>query len=124
MNSQTFQKYCDSDQSTDMPVAFGVLRSAHTVGMSLGAGVRIPMTKAFGIRDEFKSSLTPSTGSTIVSPGVVFHYPNGIHISVPFSGGCASFAVGYAQGSGAPLKADSFLGITFGVYYRFFNHHL
>ena len=79
-------------------VAFGVSKRAHTVGFSLGAGVRIPLWNGLGVRAEGFTQITPPADSTYFN--------------------------GYFPLPGPRLKTETFVGLNLVIYYRHLNRHL
>jgi hypothetical protein len=120
MTSAAFQATCGCNPASYGPVTFTILRTSQNAELSLGTGLRIPLSAGFGFRTELKALVTPTTGSNISSPGVVLLNPQGN----PILFGQTPARVGYVSGAGARMKADVFLGITVGVYYRLVDRHL
>lgn len=102
-----------------IPVPF-LLRS-HTLGISLGGGVRIPLLKGLGIRAEVRTRWTKGSDSTYINPAVPVRDGNGNPIVLP--GGFA-YRIASRSTPGPALKAETFFSATFGVYYRLFNTHV
>jgi hypothetical protein len=92
-----------------------------TVGLSFGGGVRVPLAKGFGIRGELRARWNHGSGSSYSSPVVPIRDANGNPIVL--SSGFA-YRVGLTSSVGPRLKSDTFLGMTFGIYYRIFNRHV
>jgi opacity protein-like surface antigen len=98
-----------------------VVSTVKTMGVALGGGVRIPVSRGIGIRAEIRTRWNKGADSQYSNPSVPIRDSNGnaIRLSNGFTYGIAS-----RSNPGPRVNGDTFVGLSFGLYYRIFNRHV